>query len=101
MRGLATLVRMPETSVNKYHFPPRNKHEIRLSWKIVAVQPETVTHPVNHAAHGQLGDHPLAADLAHVLAAVHGSQLRNYGLLVHLRGRQVAGSGKGKRDLVN
>ena len=97
----AAVMRVPETSVHKYHFPPRDKHQIRLSRKILPVQPETETHPVHEAAHRQLGKHPLAADAAHVLTAVHGSQLRNDGLLVDLCGRQVAGSGKGKRHLVN
>ena len=92
---------MPETSVNKYDFPPRSKDQVGLSRKILPVQPETVTHPVNQAAYRQFGKHPLAADTAHVLTAVHGSQLRNDGLLVDLCGRQVAGSGEGKRDLVN
>lgn len=101
MRSLAMPVRMPEASVDKYHFPPRSKHEVRLSWQILPVQPEAVTHAVNHAAYRQLRTHPLAADAAHVFTAVHGSQLRNDGLLVDLCGRQVAGSGKGKRDLVN
>lgn len=101
MRGLATLVRMPETAVHKYHFPPRDKHQIGLSRKILAVQAEPITHPVNKGAYRQLGKHPLATDTAHVLAAVHGLQLRNDGLLVDLCGRQVTGSGKGERDLVN
>ena len=74
---------------------------IRPSWKILPVQPEPEAHLVNNAAHRQLGKHPLAADTAHVLTAVHGLELRNDGLLVDLCGRQIAGSGKGKRDLVN
>ena len=101
MRGLAAFVRVPETAVNKDHFPPRDKYQIRLSRKILPVQPEPESHPVHQAAYRQLGKHPLAADTAHVLTAVHGLQLRNDGLLVDLCGRQVAGSGKGKRDLVN
>src|ERR1700730_8504303 len=74
VRYLAAPVRMPETAVDKYHFPPRYKHQIRLSWKILPVQPETESHPVNHAAYRQLGKHSLTADTAHVLTAVHGSK---------------------------
>ena len=65
-------MRVPETAVDKYYFSPRDKHQIRLSWQILPVQPETETHPVNQAAYRQLGKHPLAAYAAHVLTAVHG-----------------------------
>ena len=69
--GNLAVMRVPETSMYEYHFPPRSKYEIRLSRQILAVQPEAEAHPVNHAAYRKLGKHPLAAYPAHVLTAVH------------------------------
>jgi hypothetical protein len=63
---------VPETAMHKYNLPPRNKYQIWLSRQILAVQPETETHPVDHASYSQLGKHPLAAYTAHVFTAVHG-----------------------------
>lgn len=101
MRGLASTMAVPETSVHKNHFTPRCEYEVWFSWEIFSMEAETVAHPVNHAPYRQLGKHSLVADTAHVLAAIHGSQLRNDGLLIDLCGRQVTGSGKGERDLIN
>ena len=67
---LATLVGMPETPMNKYHFAPRDKRKVRFSRQILPMEPEPVTHSVSETAHRQLGTHALAADPAHVLTAV-------------------------------
>jgi hypothetical protein len=56
---------MPKASVDKYHFPARDKNEIGCSRQIPAVQAESVTEPMQQAAHNELRICVLAPDLAH------------------------------------
>jgi hypothetical protein len=62
---------MPETSVNKDHFPARPEHQVGFSGKIFSMQPESVAQFVHEASHLQLWQHILAADRPHIGAPVH------------------------------
>ena len=63
-------VRVPETPMHENHFSSRNKNQVRVAGKIFPVQTETIAQPVSETAHIQLGTHTLAADGAHIFAAV-------------------------------
>jgi hypothetical protein len=62
---------VPKATMDENDFPPRGEDKIRLPWKIFPVQTKAVAKAMHNAPHLQLGSHILAADSAHVGAAVH------------------------------
>lgn len=62
----AAFMLMPKTAVYKNHALAARKYEVRLPGQIPRVQPETVTHTMNKAAHDALGCGILAAYAAHI-----------------------------------
>ena len=65
---------MPETSVNEDDLVPPRKNQIRLTRKVGAMKPETITHAMRHAAHkyfrGRVATSYGAHDPASLLALV-------------------------------
>ena len=39
---------MPKASMHKNDFFPGPEYEVRISWQVLSVKPETVAKPVNH-----------------------------------------------------
>jgi hypothetical protein len=62
-------VLVPKAAVNKDHFLPANEREIRISWEVFSVQPESVSKSVSEPADQHFGLHSFAANCAHVRAA--------------------------------
>jgi hypothetical protein len=60
---------VPEAAMNKYHFPAGRKNDIGFSWKILAMQAESVTEAVNQPAEHKLWTRIFTADAPHVGAA--------------------------------
>jgi hypothetical protein len=69
--GALAIVAVPETSVDKDDFTPRNEGQVRLAGQVFAVQAEAIPEPVHQTAHLHLRRCVLAANRPHVGAAVH------------------------------
>lgn len=52
-RAPRALVSMPEATVNKNNLFQTGKHDIRFAGEIPAMQPEAISHGVNHPPHEQ------------------------------------------------
>ena len=70
--GLAA-VRMPKTSMDEYDFAAGGENKVRLARKVCPVETEPVAETMHKAPHRHFGHRVLAADCAHVLAAIHTS----------------------------
>lgn len=60
---------MPETAVSQNDLPARWKHNIRSAGQVLAVEPESVSKPVNQTAQNNFRTSVLAADTRHICAA--------------------------------
>src|SRR5262249_28453042 len=56
--------------MHEYDFPPSGKNHVRLTRKIVAMQPEAIAHPVRQPAHHQLRTSIRTLHSAHNAAAL-------------------------------
>jgi len=57
------------------HFAARRKDKIGLSRQLWAMQPVTVSHSMNKAAHQHLGLHALTLDAPHIFGTALGGEL--------------------------
>lgn len=65
-RGFAAAaVPMPEAAVNKHHFFPGRKHEIRRSRQILPMKTVSVTHSVEGSSDDQFGSCVSTSDFGH------------------------------------
>jgi hypothetical protein len=64
-------VLMPEASVNEDNFAACRENHVGSPRKGMAMKPVSETHPMNQAPHSKFRLHVLAADRAHICAAVH------------------------------
>jgi hypothetical protein len=60
---------MPKTTVDENHFSAAGKHQVRPSWQMLVVKPETVTHGMNKAPDSHLWGSIPALNPAHILGA--------------------------------
>ncbi len=75
---------MPEAAVHQYYFPARREDNVRVSWQVATMQPETVSEAVNEAAQNNLRARVLAANAPHVRAAPFRADL------IHRRTRKTS-----------
>ncbi len=73
-----TRMRVPETSMNEYHFASCGENQVRGSRKVSPVQPETIAEPVYEAPHCHFRFGVFTADCSHVLAAIHTSSILEF-----------------------
>ncbi len=66
---------MPETTMCENNFFPAWKNNVRPSWKVFAVQAESISEPVNQAPQGELRIRILAADAPHIATAPFRAEL--------------------------
>lgn len=77
---------VPEASMNENHFPAGRKNNIWFSGEVLAVQPESIAHAVEHPSQQKFGGCVLRAYLPHVGTAPFGGEL------VHARAPYTARS---------
>jgi hypothetical protein len=69
--GVFATMSVPEAAMNKYHFSPGRENEVRRFGEIGAVKPVAVSQLMDQPSYRNLRLHALAADRAHVRAAVY------------------------------
>jgi hypothetical protein len=64
------LVLMPKASMHEDNLPPARENQVGTAREGVPMQTVTISHPVNQAAHSELGAHVLAPYCPHHSAAL-------------------------------
>ncbi|ODA36497.1 hypothetical protein A6X21_02095 [Planctopirus hydrillae] len=64
------MVPVPEAAMHKDDCPVLGEHDIRFSGQILAVQSETISHPVEQRSYDQLWLRVPISDAGHVPASV-------------------------------
>lgn len=59
--------------MDKYHLTPRREHKVRFARKVRPMQTEAIAESMYKTSYRHFGQRILAADCAHVLAAIHTS----------------------------
>lgn len=81
MGPFATWVRVlvPKTAMDKDDLSPAGEDQIGVAWQVAAMEPVAVSHPVDEPPDRHFWLHTLAADCAHVGAALEGRNPISHG----------------------